>query len=392
MAEQNKVVTGVNLGDYEFVPETILDVAEKYGYGEYFKWASIRCDVVDIEEHFYYEWAQYFREHGIYFQIENSQRSTKLVKRGQKSFLTREIVSHIKEIAGEYFLGATLGEFGSTYAFHAKGYRRHYSEQEKKEHWQAAHPVQGFRNLLEARDTYVESEKEQLKIMQELGGRSASNAPVSLLEYDFEAGIEFPIIEIVVDNMEQILSFGRGAIRAYGKGSFGCWLAHEWYGGYRMEDLLKAKRFRLEYLSCYLHGAGFVQLESGYRAIRNHGVRGEEDHPLTRSYLQEAKAFAAFCEKDDRPAGGPIVKVAFVKGYLDGFGCGYSSSIWGQFENEAWGYASPEYSYRILEDVYRLEYDDRRKLCQAEGICGTRRQAAARCLSSAGFRRKRPGR
>ena len=353
MAEQNKVVTGVNLGDYEFVPETILDVAEKYGYGEYFKWASIRCDVVDIEEHFYYEWAQYFREHGIYFEIENSQRSTKLVKRGQKSFLTKEIVSRIKEIAGEYFLGATLGEFGSTYAFHAKGYRRHYSEQEKKEHWQAAHPVQGFRNLQEARDTYVESEKEQLKIMQELGVRSASNAPVALLEYDFEAGIEFPIIEIVVDNMEQLLSFGRGAIRAYEKGSFGCWLAHEWYGGYRMEDPLKAKRFRLEYLSCYLHGAGFVQLESGYRAIRNHGVRGEEDHPLTQSYLQEAKAFAAFCEKDDRPAGGPIVKVAFVKGHLDGFGCGYSSSIWGQFENEAWGYASPEYSYRILEDVYR---------------------------------------
>lgn len=353
MGEFDKVVTGVNLGDYEFIPETILDVAEKYGYGKYFKWASIRCDVTDIEEHYYYEWAQYFKEHGIYFEIENSQRSTKLVKTGKKSFLTKEIVSRIKEIAGEYFLGATLGEFGSTYAFHAKGYRRHYSEQERKEHWQAAHPVQGFDNLQEARDTYVESERQQLRIMQELGVRSVSNQPVALLEYDFEAGIKFPIIEVIVSNMEQILSFGRGAIRAYGKSKFGCWLAHEWYGGYRMDDPLKAKRFPMEYLYCYLSGAGLVQLESGYRAIRNHGFRLEEEHPMTQSYLREAQKFAVFCDTDDRPSKGPIVKTAFVKGNLDGFGCGFSSSVWGQFEKEEWGYASAEHSYRILDEVYR---------------------------------------
>lgn len=355
----NKVISGVNTGDYEFIPERIISVVKKYGDGKYFKWATLRCDVVDIEDHFYYEWAEYFRDHGIYFTIHNSQRSPKLADMGRKSFLTKEVVQGINEIAGEYFLGATIDESGSYYASKAKGYRRHYSEKVLKETHAGIHPIQGFQNVQEARDTYVESLGKQIKVNQELGVRSTSNQAVTLLEYDFEAGIEFPIIELVPRNMEQILNFGRGAIRAYEKGKFGCWLAHEWYGGYRMDDPLKAKRFTLEYLSTYMGGASFVCLESGYREIKNHGFHLPEDHPMTQSYLQEALNFSEFCENDERPAKGPIVKVAFVKGNLDGFGWGNSSSLWGQYYDEKWGFSNPEFSYRILDEVYKkLEWHD----------------------------------
>ncbi len=346
------VINGVNLGDYEFTPETITSVVKKYGDGKYFKWATLRCDKVDVEEHFWYEWAQYFKDRGIYFTIDNSQRSSKLVEMGKKSHLTKEIGEKIDEIAGEYFLGATCGEFGSPYASKAKGYKRGLSGAQLVPHG-GIHPIQGFKNLIEARDTYVNAFRGQVNVNREMGIRSATNEAVTLLEYDLEAGIDFPIIELVPRNMEQILNFGRGAIRAFGKELYGAWLAHEWYGGYRMDDPLKAKRFTLEYLACYLGGVSFTCLESGYRAIKNHGFSYPEDHPMTQSYLNEAKKFSEFCENDKRPASGPVVKVAFVKGNLDGFGWGNSSSLWGQYYDEKWGFSAPEFSYRILDEVYR---------------------------------------
>ena len=60
-----------------------------------------------------------------------------------------------------------------------------------------------------------------------------------------------------------------------------------------------------------------------------------------------------FCNSDIRPGkNGPITKIAFVQGNLDGFGWGNSSSLWGQYHDEKWGYGAPEYSYRVLDDVY----------------------------------------
>ena len=77
------------------------------------------------------------------------------------------------------------------------------------------------------------------------------------------------------------------------------------------------------------------------------------DHPLSKSYLKEAEDFANFCNSDIRPGKcGPITKIAFVQGNLDGFGWGNSSSLWGQYYEEKWGFAAPEFSYRILDEVY----------------------------------------
>jgi len=360
------MLTGVNIGDYEFVPDTILDVVKKYKFGKengnVFNFLTIRVDWDRPTSEQLYEWAKYFRDNEIYFVLSgNFPRYGEQVPR-----ITDEEMEKMREIAGEYFMGNKLSEFGGFYATRGKGYTR----KGGKTH----HPIQGAKNCLEAKELYKRevsfiAERMRKNGSPEVGAIQA----VTLTPYDYEAGVDYVIIEVAPRNMEQIMNFGRGAARAFGKETLGAWLAHEFYGGYHQFDPLKAKRFTAEYYSMYLAGIDYCCLESGYRGIHSH-LGGDaslvklhpneatstfaasplpEDHPLSKSYLKEAEDFAAFCKSDIRPGkDGPITKVAFVQGNLDGFGWGNSSSLWGQYYDEKWGFAAPEHSYRILDEVY----------------------------------------
>ena len=360
------MLTGVNIGDYEFVPDTILDVVKKYKFGkeneDVFKFLTLRMDWERPTSEQLYEWARYFKENEIYFVISgNFPRYGEQVPR-----LTDEEMEKMREIAGEYFMGNKLSEFGGFYATRGKGYNR----KGGKTH----HPIQGAKNCLEAKELYERevsfiAERMRKNGSPEVGAIQA----VTLTPYDYEAGVDYAILEVAPRNMEQIMSFGRGAARANKKEILGAWLAHEFYGGFHQFDPLKAKRFTAEYYSMYLAGIDFCCLESGYRGIHSH-VGGKapsvklhandstatfdgnplpEDHPLVKSYLKEAENFAAFCNSDIRPGkDGPITKVAFVQGNLDGFGWGNSSSLWGQYYDEKWGFSAPEFSYRVLDEVY----------------------------------------
>ena len=360
------MLSGVNIGDYEFVPETILDNVKKYKFGnkegDLFNFLTIRVDWERPTSEQLYEWAKYFRDNEIYFIISgNFPRYGEQVPR-----ISDEEMEKMGEIAGEYFMGNKLSEFGGFYATRGKGYTR----KGGKTH----HPIQGAKNCLEAKEMYMREVSFIAERMRKNGSpKVGAIQAVTLTPYDYEAGVDFVIMEVAPRNMEQIMSFGRGAARAYGKDTLGAWLAHEFYGGYHQFDPLKAKRFKMEYYSMYLAGVDYCCLESGYRGIHSH-LGGEvnalklhkndatatfsakplpEDHPLAKSYLKEAEDFAKFCKSDIRPgSSGPITKVAFVQGNLDGFGWGNSSSLWGQYYEEKWGFASPEFSYRILDEVY----------------------------------------
>ena len=358
--------TGVNIGDYEFNPDTIMDVIKKYKFGNenggVFRFLTLRMDWNRPTSEQLYTWAKYLAENEVYFLLTgNYPRYGELKLR-----LTREEIEKLYEIAGEYFLGDKLSEFGGFYATRGKGYAR----KGGKTH----HPIQGMTDCLDAKNKYMREVKIIADKLREGGIRSVGSLQaVTLLPYDFEAGVDFGMIEVAPRNMEQIMSFGRGAQRAFEKETLGAWLAHEFYGGFHQFDPLKAKRFTMEYYSMYLAGIDYCCLESGYRGIHSHvneaapevklhaneatatfsGGPLPEDHPLSRSYLKEAEDFAAFCNSDVRPGkSGPITKVAFVQGNLDGFGWGNSSSLWGQYYDEKWGFAAPEFSYRILDEVY----------------------------------------
>ena len=339
--------TGVNIGDYHFEPDNILDVVKKYKFGKenggLFNFLAIRLDKKRPTSEQLYEWARYFHDNEIYFKI-----SGNVPRRGDNRTpkLTPEETAKIQELAGEYFLGDGIGEFGGFYATKAKGYyARGMSE----------NPVDGLKDCQEAKDTYIRQIGKEISVRRENGSKIISSTEaVTFTQYDYEAGVDHCIIEVAPRNMEQIMAFGRGAQRAYKKESLGAWFAHEFYGGYHQFDPLKAKRFKAEYYSMYLVGIDFCCLESGYRELHSHLDKIlPEDHPLTKSYLKEAEDFARFCNSDIRPgSNGPITKVAFVQGNLDGFGWGNSSSLWGQYYDEKWGFSDPEYSYRILDEIY----------------------------------------
>ena len=342
------MLTGVNIGDYEFKPDTILDVIKKYKFGKVedgnlFRFLSIRVDWERPTSEQLYEWAKYLSENEVYFSITNNYERYKDVP----LVLTKEETEKIGEIAGEYFLGDEIGEFGGFYATRAKGYLRRQP---------CVNPVQGMKTCDEACENYKTQIGKLIKKMRDNGAKEIGSVQaVTLTPYDYEAGIDAVVVEVAPRNMEQIMNFARGAARAYGKETLGAWLAHEWYGGFHQFDPLKAKRFTAEYYSLYLAGYDYVCLESGFRELHSHlDEKLPEDHPLTRSYLEETQNFARFCNSDIRPGkNGPITKIAFVQGNLDGFGWGNSSSVWGQYFDEKWGYSAPEYSYKVLDEVYR---------------------------------------
>ena len=353
MKKPKHMLTGVNIGDYGFTPEVVMDRVKKLKFGKenggIFNYLSIRMRPAEVPPEKLYEWARYFRENEIYFKISgNYPRTGEL-----NTKLNREQTLKLQEIAGEYFIADGIGEFGSWYATKAKGYfPAGISE----------NPVQGMKTCKEAKETYIKQLRKIVDLMRANGAENIlSTQAVALLPYDFEAGIDIANVETAPGNMEQILNFGRGAMRAYGKNILGNWLAHEFYGGYHQFDPLKAKRFTAEYYLSYLAGCDFICLESGAREIYSHVDKMlPEGHPLPTSYLKEATDFANFCNSDVRPGeDGPVTKVAFVQGNLDGYGGGDSSSLWGQYYDKQWGFSSPEFSYKILDEVYRsIEWND----------------------------------
>ena len=353
MQKKEHMLTGVNIGDYEFNPSTILDVIKKYKFGKenggVFNYLRLRMDKEPPSSEQLYAWAKYLADNEIYFKIcNNYPRVGKIT-----TYRSKEEMEMIAEIAGEYYLGEDIGEFSGWYASKAKGYESYKLSE---------NPVQGMNTCLEAKETYVRQLKKYVDNLRENGTDTVCTLQAdALTRYDYEAGVDHCCIETYPRNIEQLVSFGRGAARANKKNFLGTWIAHEFYGGYRQFDPLKAKRFTLEYYSMYLAGIDYACLESGYRGICSHVDEPlPENHFLPKSYLKEATYFANFCNTDIRPGNdGPITKVAFVVGNLDGYAYGNSSSLWGQYYDKKWGFSSPEFSYRILDEIHKsLDWTD----------------------------------
>ena len=341
------MLTGVNIGDYEFEPDTILDVIKKYKFGKenggVFTYVALRMDQKSPTSEQLYSWAKYLADNEVYFSINDS-----YPRIGEmRCYRSKEDMEKVAEIAGEYYIGEEIGEFSGWYSSKAKGYescRR------------SENPVRGLKTCFEAKETYMRQLRKISDKMRENGSKTVITLQAdAMTNYDFDAGIDHTVIETYPRNIEHLVSFGRGAARANKKDVLGAWIAHEFYAGYDQFDPLKAKRFTLEYYMTYLAGIDYCCLESGYRGLYSHVDEPlPADHPLAKSYLKEAEDFARFCNKDIRPGkNGPITKIAFVKGNLDGYAYGNSSSLWGQYEDKKWGFAAPEFSYRILDEVHK---------------------------------------
>ncbi len=342
MSENSFVITGLHYGEHDFIPEEIIPQVKKFGKD--CRLAMIRPKAgVDVTPEQYYEWAKYFRDNGIYFCFLYSVRNNN----GEaKSIFTKEITEKMYEIAGEYFIGDSLGEMGN-------GWQRHVYEKRGEENAQ-------FKNVQEAKDTFVSDVRRYVEASRGAGMKNIGVVEShTMIKYDFEAGVDIGYPELLLGNPEHILSFTRGATRARGKEEFGGYIAHEWYGGVRHDDPLKNKRLGLIYKTAYMAGAEKIFIESGYESTSSYGVRGNENHPYCQMVRKEIEEFNNYINTDLRPQNGPKVKVAFISGNLDGYAGnsiaygGVISAVWGQRGRKEWDKGAPEHSWRILDEVYR---------------------------------------
>lgn len=331
--ERDLIINGFRIYEYDCDPDKFVEEVEaKYADGmNYVHIATNQCKLPDgVPQHYYLEWAKYLTERKMYFCITAGGLNP--------AGYTEETAKKMKEIAGEYFLSYSLGEFGSSYSCKASGYREA--------------PTRPWRDLQDAKNTFVNHVKNGME-----QNKMGCGIPISITEstamvtYECEAGIDFPTMEIFPGDVEIAVAFTRGAAKSYNCKMWSAYMAHEWYGGLRWDEL-KQKRFKLGYDYCYMAGGNAFVTESGDENICTHGANYGPDHRICQNYRKVMADFAQFVIKDARPKGGPKVKVAFVRGNLDGYSYRHSGgSLWRGHMQPEYGYGAPEFAWRILETL-----------------------------------------
>ena len=344
--KREKIYNGFRIGEYTLSKEEFYEMFDlKYADGMNYVGISSNVTHVDkrtgkpFTQEDYIEWAKFFTEKKVYFYFAGG------CDRDEVGF-TDETLKTMKEIAGDYFIGYYLGETGSAYSCKGSGY--------------GGNPHLIYKDLQQAKDMYVDRVSEYVKRNSRGGMLQTSNIEsTAMVTYNCEAGVTFPCMEIWPGDVEIATAYTRGAASAYKCPGWMAYMAHEWYGGLELDEL-KVKRFKMGYDYSYLAGAKYFQNESGDEKCGSHtNERYGIDHPITEANRQVMKDFAQFTLDDFRPAGGPKVRVAFVRGNLDGSSYRHSGgSLWRGHMQKDFGYGPAEFSWRILEDILR-----RRRWC-----------------------------
>ena len=342
----DKTLFGIHIGEHGFDPAKVMDeLRECVEKGINF--VTIRPIIRGpqgkeiVPSHYYYEWAEYMTAHQIYFVFLYALQEA---PEGQESHLTPEINENLKRIADKYYLGDMLGETGSTYACKLRGY---FSDDHPDM------PPQNVRDMKEAKENYSAILKDLVDRERATGVPNVVTVEATMLNnYNVEMGADMPFSEIPCGDPETVIPALRGAARAYDSKLWGTYVAHEWYAGMRHFDRLKDARFELVHKYAYLQGSQVFCLESGLSNIHSYGTKLPHDNPISIKNREVFYRLGRYMIDDDRPAGGPITKVAFVQGNHDGYGGGWGgSSLWSQFEGEQWGHSDAEYGWKIINDV-----------------------------------------
>lgn len=339
MENRDIVKNGVRIGEYKFSAETAFDeiyercISKGMNYVELnFMGMLGTPEAFDVRpgEEYGLALAEYLAKHKVYFSI---------VGGGDRKPLpfSEETCVKMKAIAGEYYMAHNLAERGSVLSCKGAGY--------------AGAPTKPWKSMQEAKDHFVDVVTEDVKSVNMHGVIPATVIEsTSMISYEGECGLGFPTIEIWPGDLEYSVFFARGTKTAYNMPQWGCYFAHEWYGGVRNFDELKKKRFKLGYDYCYMNGSSVFVLESGDLCLRAHLDGGDYNNPICQNYRKVMEDFAQFVKQDARPKGGPKVKVAFVRGNLDGFSHRHSGgALWRGHMQPEYGYDAPEFTWRIVE-------------------------------------------
>lgn len=344
--DTKKCLVGLNYGDHGVNEGALVDELDLLiaGTADVF---VVRCHPDHpFSDQTYYGIAKYAKSRNVSFFILYSYQHP---PKGRRSHLSPEIVKGIYEIAGDLFLGEIFAETGSQSCSMCEGY---YVEVENDN---LVMPEQDFADMSAARKRYVDFIRTMTDYDRDVLGikNTAMVEPTAISAYALEGGIGIPMLEVLPGDVEKLIPFTRGAAIGYEKSTFGGFIAHEWYGGYRHDDTMKKKRLDLTYKYLYMQGAGYVFLESGNTEVKSFGFEAGYDSELCRYYRDTTKRFYNFYKENPRPSCGPYTKVAFVFGEDDGYADFLGGSAWCQFGREEWSKGDSENSWRILSEVYR---------------------------------------
>ena len=347
--QRDSVLFGVHIGEHSFEPDQIIAEIKDRCIDCGHNFVTIRTPVgSEVPQSYFLEWAKFLAENKIYFLF---LYSIQFAPAGKESHFAPETVAKMKEIAGEYYIGDLLGEVGSNYACKWK----HYYDDNKE----GFMPVTDLPDMQACYDNYMTVMRKWIDIEKKYDVPAILCVEATALhKYNSAVGVEIPVLELMCGHPEILTSVTRGVARATDAPMWGTYLAHEWYGGFRHDDILKRKRMKVAMRYAYLSGSQLFCLESGDESIASFGYSYPKEHEICREYRDEWAAFSKFAQENERPAGGPKVKVAIVQGNHDAWGSWGGSSVWNQFDRPEWGHSEAEHSWRLLDEVH-----DKRAWC-----------------------------
>lgn len=362
--KQDVILNGVNIGETGFDKNLMIQEIKERCIDQGFNFVSIRPRGDEIPQESFIEWAQYLADNQVYFAF---LYATQHAPKGKISYLTAETIAKMKELAGEYYLGEFFGESGSQFACKLPGYYIDREGVKEKNSCEDGDPydvtkyIKRFANfrlkryddMKAAYEGFISVMSKFTKIAKDLGTPGFMCVEANAFaRHNAAAGIDMPILEICPGNSDVMVPIFRGTARAFDAKLWGTYIAHAWYGGLRHEDPLKMKRLELTYKYAYMAGSGLFVLENGDKRVSGYGSLYEEDSAVCQNYRRVLAQMKKIIREDERPAGGPKVKVAFVSGLYDGWAGKWGRScLYNQFFREEWGYGDPEYSWKILFEL-----------------------------------------
>jgi len=346
--EKDIILNGVHIGEHGFDPDRVIDEIYERAVKPGYNFVTIRPKLpggAAIPQHYFIDWAKYLAEQKIYF---NYLYTVQYPPKGRASAFDPETVAAMKEIAGEYYLGDMIGEPGSSNACKLQGYFRATANRGADPNAQitdAPDMSVAHKNYLNKVAGFIDTDKA-------LGIPNILCVEATVLnKYNVEAGVNMPMAEIPNSDPDIQLPSLRGTAKAYGASLWGTYVAHEWYGGLRHEDILKRKRLELVYKYAYLAGSRVFCLESGDELVNAYSQEYTSDSEICADYRRSMDYITKLLREDQRPVGGPKVKLAFVSGLHDAWGSWGGSAVWNQFHREEWGHGEAEHAWRLLDEL-----------------------------------------
>lgn len=280
-------------------------------------------------------WAKILADAKIYFAFLYTQREP--TPNGRGTQFDPDLCAAIEEAANGYFIGDMIGETGG-WASHYEGYfaRHDYAPAATK-------------TMQEAVERYVDFVKDKCDRNHAAGIKTVMSVEATILHsYNALAGVALPCTELMPGDPDINLAGVRGAARAYNCKEWGSHIAHEWYGGFDIEDTLKQKRLRNSLYTSYVAGADYIYLESGLFEYRGYGQSYEYDDPICQLYRDELRNLAADAEANPLPEEGPIVPLGILQGNHAEWSDFGSCHVWNHFGDDKWVYGDEEMSWELL--------------------------------------------